>query len=185
MQNACEPVHIQLNPIDMKVLALNRTYTPEPGLTAIADIFSMDSKLIHHEEKPINLTKTDVKEVFNLSDVISGLTGVNFIALKLKNSSGNVVSKNIYWLAADGNYKSMNNMQKTRLQISLVSSKKGKSDRSWTIKLTNNTNKLAFFVRPQLMADGVEALPGFWSANYVTLAPSETITLRVSCPEEL
>jgi hypothetical protein len=32
------------------------------------------------------------------------------------------------------------------------------------------------------MLEEEEMLPSFWTANYFTLAPSETITLSVSCP---
>jgi hypothetical protein len=32
------------------------------------------------------------------------------------------------------------------------------------------------------MSEGEEILPSYWSANYFTLAPSETITVTVSCP---
>jgi hypothetical protein len=41
---------------------------------------------------------------------------------------------------------------------------------------------LAFFVNPQLISDGEEVLPAFWSANYISLAPGESITLTVSAP---
>jgi len=39
---------------------------------------------------------------------------------------------------------------------------------------------LAFFVRPQLMQDGEELLPTFWSAGYFSLAPGESTTVSVS-----
>jgi hypothetical protein len=41
---------------------------------------------------------------------------------------------------------------------------------------------MAFFIRPQLMEGGEEILPSYWTSGYFTLAPSETITVSVSCP---
>jgi hypothetical protein len=75
-------------------------------------------------------------------------------------------------------------MQKTSIQAKVISSAKGGSDISWTIKISNTTDKMAFFIRPQLMVDSEEVLPCFWSASYFALAPSETITVTVGCPEE-
>jgi hypothetical protein len=182
MQNACEPVHIQLNPINLKVLAINRTYNTFPGLVAQIDVLGLDSKSIFHEEKNITLSTTDVKEVTTLSSVITGTKDVNFVILNLKDSKGNSISHNVYWLSNDGDYKSLQEMQKIKVETRVLSSVKNKTENSWTIKITNTTNKLAFFVRPQLMVGGEEVLPSYWTANYFTLAPSETKTVIVSCP---
>jgi hypothetical protein len=182
MQNACEPVHIQLNINDLKVLVLNRTYKPVPGLVAQVDLFSLDSKLLFHEEKSISLSATDVKETTSLSTVLADTKGVNFVVLNLKNSAGKVISHNVYWLSNDKDYKPLNEMQKTVLQTKVLTSVKGKSENNWTIQITNATNKMAFFIRPQLLSEGEEVLPSYWSANYFTLAPSETITTTVGCP---
>jgi len=59
---------------------------------------------------------------------------------------------------------------------------KGKNENSWTIQVTNSSEKIAFFIRPQLMAGDEEVLPSFWTGSYFTLAPSESATVMVSCP---
>jgi exo-1,4-beta-D-glucosaminidase len=182
MQNACEPVHLQLNINDLKVLAVNRTYKPLTGLVAKVEVFNLESKSIFHEEKNISLSATDVKETSALSTVLDGLKGVNFVLLNLKNSSGKVISHNVYWLSKEGDYRSLNEMQKTTLETKLLSVLKGKNETSWTIQITNKTHKIAFFIRPQLMVNGEEVLPSYWSSSYITLAPSETATVSVSCP---
>ena len=166
----------------MKVLAINRTYHTFSDLVADIDLFGMDSKSLFHEERKINLSATEVKETTSLSSVLSGTKGVNFVVLNLKNSAGNTVSHNVYWISNDRDFKSLNEMQKTTLDTKVLSSVKGKSENSWEITITNSTKKLAFFIRPQLMAGGEEILPSYWTANYFTLAPSETATVSVSCP---
>jgi hypothetical protein len=182
MQNACEPVHIQLNPSNLKVLAINRTYHTIPGLIAQVDIFGMDSKSIFHEEKNVILSNTEVKETADLSSALKGASGVNFVVLNLKNNTGKVISHNAYWLSNAGDYRSLQELQKTNLDIKVLASAKGKSENSWTIQISNNTSRLAFFIRQQLMLGGEEILPSYWSSNYFTLAPSETTTVTVSCP---
>jgi hypothetical protein len=182
MQNACEPVHIQMNLVDHKVLVLNRTYKPVNNLTAVADVFSSDSKSLFHEEKSLSLTASDVKEASSLSEKLASLTGVNFVVLSLKNSAGAIISRNTYWLAKDGDYKSMSKMAKTSVQTTVLKSEPGKIDNRYSIKIENKTDKLAFFIRPQLLVDGEEVLPSLWSSNYFTLQPSASITVTVTCP---
>ena len=182
MQNACEPVHIQLNLNDFKVLAINRTYHAESALVAQVDLFNMDSKSLFHENKNISLSATEVKETSSLSSVLANTKGVIFVVLNLKDNSGRVISHNVYWLSADGNYKSLNGMQKTKIETKVLKTFKGKSDTGWTIQVSNTGDRMAFFIRPQLMIEGEEVLPCFWTSGYFTLAPSESITLTVSCP---
>ena len=55
----------------------------------------------------------------------------------------------------------------------ILKDEKGKIEREWTLHITNTTNRIAFFVRPQLMCNGEEILPSFWSESYFTLAPGE------------
>jgi hypothetical protein len=182
MQNACEPVHIQLNLNDLKVLVLNRTYQPVPGLVAQVDLFGLDSRSLFHNEKNISLLATDIKETISLSSVLANAKGVNFVVLNLKNSEGKVISHNVYWLSKDEDYKSLNDLPETTVQVNLLKEVKGKSENSWTIQITNKSDKLAFFIRPQVMLNGEEVRPSYWSVNYFTLAPAESATLTVGCP---
>lgn len=185
MQNACEPVHIQYNPVTGKVTAVNRTYKQYLGLTAVADIYGLDSKSLFHEEKNIALNATEIRETSSLTKALAGAKSVKFIILKIRDKEGNLISHNTYWLSPDGDYKSLNTMEKTVVEASVMSTENSDGQKTWSLKLTNNSGKLAFFIRPQLMVEGKEALPSYWSAAYFSLAPSETRTINVSCPEDL
>jgi hypothetical protein len=182
MQNACESVHIQLNPTNLKVMAINRTNHIVTGLIAHIDIFGMDSKSIYHEEKNVILSNTEVKETADLTSALSGAKGVNFVVLNLKNNIGRIISHNVYWLSNDGDYKPLQELQKTTLDMKVLTSEKSKSESSWTIQISNKTKSLAFFIRQQLMLGDEEILPSYWTSNYFTLAPSETLRVTVSCP---
>jgi hypothetical protein len=52
----------------------------------------------------------------------------------------------------------------------------------WTIRFTNVSSKLAFFLNPQLIAQGEEVLPSYWSDNYFSIPAGQSITVKVSCP---
>lgn len=182
MQNACEPVHIQLNPINSRVLAINRSYKKISGVRASMDLFGLDSKSLFHEEKVIDLAGTDVVEVSSISSALATTNGVVFAVLNLRSSAGKVISHNVYWLSKDDQYKTLSEMPKSKVDVKLVGTVKGKNESGWTIRVSNPTDKLAFFVRPQLMIDSEEVLPSYWTGSYFTLAPSESVTITVSCP---
>jgi len=182
MQNAVEPVHIQLNLISHDVIAINKTYKNAGNLTAQIDVFDLDSKSVLHEEKAISLAATDVKVASNLSQVLGSANGVSIVVLRLKDNAGKVVSSNTYWLSKDEDYKAMNSMPETTVEAKAENKGFARSENTWTVELKNNGSNLAFFVRAQLLKDGEELLPSFWSSNYISLLPSETNKLKVSCP---
>ncbi len=178
MQNACEPVHIQLNLANRKVTVLNRTYNQVPGITACVEVFSLGSESLFKEEKSLTLGPSEVKETTAIASAIVKTEGIVFVVLNLRNAAGKIISHNVYWLAPDNDFRVINNMPEAQVKAELITA--GKTE--WTIRITNNSDKIAFFTRSQLMADGEEVLPSFWSGNYVTLAPSESILLTVECP---
>jgi len=181
MQNAIEPLHIQLNLSSMMVMAVNRKYRSVSGLKADASIYGIDSRVLFHEEKDVDISGPGTQEALSLAKPLSG-DGVKFVVLNLRDSQGMVVSHNVYWLSGNKDYKAMNNMERTSVFAKLLDSKKGNSEHSWTIRISNNSDRIAFFLRPQLMVGDEEVLPSYWSSNYFTLAPSETTTVTVSCP---
>jgi len=181
MQNACEPVHIQLNLNNKKVTVLNRTYNPVAGLKAYVEVFSLGSESLFKEEKSLNLGPSEVKETTEIAAVLKKTAGISFVVLNLKDDAGKIISHNVYWLSPDNDFTAINNMPETHVKAEVI--KAGKTE--WTIRITNITGKIAFFNRAQLMSDGEEILPSLWSGNYVTLAPSESTTLKVSCPESV
>jgi len=182
MQNACQPVHIQLNLDNSKVTVINRTYKSVPKLTAHVQVFNIGSQSLFSKEVYISMGPSEVKETTELEPVLNKIKGVAFIVLNLKDSDGNVISHNVYWLSGENDYRSMNDMPETMVKVSAGKEVRTKSESSWTIRITNSSDKIAFFIRPQLTADGEEVLPSFWTDSYFTLAPSETKTIAVSCP---
>ena len=183
MQNACEPIHIQFNQDDSTAAIINRTHYATGSLTARAAIYDMDSKLVSSfKTNHIGLAQTGTREVIKLKETLVGAKGVSFVVLNLINSTGKIVSHNVYWLSPGNNFTAFNNMDNTTVQAKVLKTEKGSTENKWTLQFTNRTNKLAFFVRPQLMIKGEEVMPSYWTGNYFTLAPHESITVSVSAP---
>lgn len=183
MQNALEPVHIQFNPVTQKVVVVNRTYKSCPDLTVEAYVYGLDSKLIGQENAAVSLDSTDVKESVSLAGTLSKTTDVRFVMLKLKDRTGKIVSRNTYWLAANDDYAAMRSMPEAEVKTEILSVRQSTTDKTWTLKFTNHSGRLAFFLNPQVLDGGEEVRPSIWSAGYFSLTPGESITVTVSVPK--
>lgn len=182
MQNACEPVHIQFNTKDKNIQIINRTYSAVSGLKAWIDLIGTDSKTVYHKEEKVSLSATEVKESVSLAKPLSGLKGITFVVLNLNDAAGKIVSHNVYWVEAGNDFKELNNLSKSDVKVKVINIEKKANETRWTIQFSNLSDKIAFFIHPQLIAGSDEILPSFWSANYFTLAPKESITVTVGFP---
>lgn len=183
MQNACEPVHIQFNQNDSTVAIINRTHHATGLLSAEAAIYTTGSKLLKtfHVER-VGLANTGTQEVIKLKDALSGINGLSFVVLNLRDASGRVVSHNAYWMERNNDYKTINDMPRTQVVVKVLKAERGYAENKWTLQISNPSKQLAFFVRPQLMKNGEEVMPSYWSASYFTLAPGESTTVTVGAP---
>jgi beta-galactosidase/beta-glucuronidase len=183
MQNACEPLHIQFNQDDSTAAIVNRMHHATGSLIAEAAIYDIHTKLIKSfKVEHLGLANTGNQEVVSLKEALKRAPGVSFVVLNLKNVAGKVLSHNVYWFAPGDDFTAMNNMPATQVQVKVLKAEKGASENKWTLQFTNNTNQLAFFIRPQLMISGEEVMPSYWTGNYFSLAPNESITVSVSAP---
>ena len=184
MQNACEPIHIQLNTKDQNVEALNRSYNTVSGLMAMIDIYNIDSRAVFHNTQVVNLPPTEVVNLVSLAANLTGRQGVSLIFLKLTDKTGKSVSRNVYWLSGDNDFKSLNNMPVAVVEAKQIKYSSSDTEMKWTINFTNSSDRIAFFLHAQILADKEEVLPSFWSTNYFSLGPDESFAVTVSCPGE-
>ena len=182
MKRACEPVHIQLNLDDSVVAIVNRSYQSQNNLKAEVKVYDVNSKLLFSQAKPISLKASDVQESISVQKLLANENGISFVVLDLKNSAGKTISQNVYWFAPDHNFKSLKEMPVTEVTAKVIKTEKLKSEIKWTIEISNTTNKLALFINPQVIENGKEILPSFWSDNYFSLAPNSSTTVTVSVP---
>jgi exo-1,4-beta-D-glucosaminidase len=184
MQNACEPVHIQLNAKDLNIEYINRTYKPVKSLTADITIYNTESKSLFIAKDRVDLTGPGSKGGLSVADVINKNKGISFVVLNLKSADGKTVSHNVYWVSPTNDFTALNNMPVSLVTAKVNSAPSLKNEQRWSLKITNSSNKIAFFVNPRLMSGDEEIAPSFWSANYFTLVPGESIDLTVGCPPE-
>jgi beta-galactosidase/beta-glucuronidase len=182
MQNACEPVHIQLNTKDLNVEYINRTYNPLKSLTSYIEVFNMDSKSLFRRSETIDLSSTEARESLSLSDVLNRSDSVYFVDLNLKDKNGKIVSHNVYWISAKNDFTALNRLPITSIMVKVVDVSQGDTGSKWTIQFNNVSSKIAFFINPSLISGGEEISPSLWSHNYFTLGPNESVIASVECP---
>lgn len=182
MQRACEPVHIQLNLDDSAVAIVNRTYERRTGLRYEAEIVGMTGRPLFKQQGRADVDTTDAREVLSLRTALAGAQGISFVLLKLQDAAGATLSQNVYWISPGHDFADLRAMPPARVKAS-VEAKTGKDGYdSWTIRFTNASSELAFFLNPQVIADGEEVMPSYWSDNYFSIPAGQSVTAKVSCP---
>lgn len=183
IRHAAEPVHIQLNLNDNKVIAVNNLFKEIPGATAHSGAYDLEGNLINSREATYCVPALGTQPFFTLEfppDCVC------FARLELKDTDGHLLSENFYWLSTRSpqDFTSLKTLPEidpeTTLEISV-------SDENYNLKVTlkNPEEKgVAFFIRLKLLLKAVEGervLPSFYDDNYFSLLPGEEKTVHIQC----
>jgi len=182
MQKSCDPLHVQLNLNDSMVAVVNRTHHAIGNLSVDIAVYNMNSELDYSQTARVDLKAEEVKPALSIAGALKQARGISFILLKLKDANGHEISRNTYWLVQGEDYAALQQMPRTRLDLKVLKSEKGVAQTRYMAQLTNPSKQVAFFTRLQLMAGQEEILPSFWTGNYLTLAPGESVSVNVSVP---
>jgi exo-1,4-beta-D-glucosaminidase len=203
------PEHVSFNYENKTVSLINRLSTlvqGDDGSRSIAvDLVDTAGHTLSHKKLNATTKPNYSQEVANITENISNIHDVAFLRLVLSSDSQNdeVLSRNVYWLAAQNDvlqwngsnwyytpideyadYTSLQNLTKATLVTDVERSKSStKSTTTLQVQLKNkSTDVPAFFIQLVLIdADTNENInPPFWSDNYVTLFPEEALNLTVS-----
>lgn len=197
-KKANEPVHISYDYSTGKVYIVNSTLADRSGLTATATVYNVpDLSQQYTTSAQVTAPANTPTQVLTIPS-LTGLSPTYFLRLQLKDSSGNVVSNNLYWYStqADGlgnksnwystsvrtyaNLTGLNSLASDTSLAATASRSTSSGQDTVTIKLTNNSaSNLAFFVHPEVTAGngGTEVVPVTYTDNYVSLWPGESTTI--------
>lgn len=110
--------------------------------------------------------------------------GVVLVNLELRNTDGEVVSRNFYWLGADNaSYRRLNRLPTMSLSAVAKSTRTGKNILVH-IELRNTGTAASLASKLTLLnaADGSRILPAYYSDNYISLLPGESRELEIEYP---
>jgi len=173
VKKACEPLHVQLDLSNYNVDMVNTTTTTQPGVTITANVYSLDNKsLLQHSEKK-DVAANATTPGFKLD--LLPLMGLNVVLVKLeaRSASGQLLSDNLYWLAAtSAAYRQLNHLPPANLAVTASVAGSGKI----RVRLQNNGTMAALQNKLTLVnaADGTRILPAYYSDNYLSLLPGES-----------
>ncbi len=185
VKKACEPLHIQLDLSNYNVAVVNTTNAPQSALTLVANVYSLESKvLLHHDEKK-DATANALTEGFRLELApLLASEKVVLVSLALTKASGEVVSSNFYWLGANSSsYRRLNRLPAGTLSATAKSARAGESIRV-RVELRNVGSGVALANKLTLLnaGDGSRILPAYYSDNYISLLPGESREIEIEYP---
>ncbi len=200
-KKANEPIHISYDYFTRNVYVVNSTLSAGSGLTATATVYNIP------DLTPKFTTQVTVDAPANASTqlltipALTGLSTTHFIRLQLKDSTGALVSNNLYWYSTSPDvlsnrstwYKTavksyaqltgLNSLPPNPGLAAAASRTISGGQETVTITLNNTSaTNVAFFVRPEVTAGngGNEVLPVNYTDNYVSLWPGESTTITAT-----
>jgi len=107
------------------------------------------------------------------------------VSLTLKDAMGHRLSHNVYWMSPGHDFTALRSMPPAQVTMKTVKTETRGAYVRWAIQFTNMSRQLAFFLNPQVIKDGQEILPSYWSDNYFSIPAGKTVTVMVNCPLNL
>lgn len=202
-KKACEPLHVQYSYDDQSIVVVNSYYQAFPGLKVTARVYNLDMTEKFSKEVTLDAGPDSSNKLFTIPE-ISGLTPTYFVWLTLADSSGKLMSTNIYWLSTKpdvldwersdwyhtptksfADLTALKRLAPVDLKGTRASERRG-AEGVTRVTIENPSRSLAFFVHLKVDrgVGGEEVLPILWQDNYFPLLPGAkreiTATYRTS-----
>jgi len=187
LKKACEPLHVQLTPLDQAVTVVNNRLAPQPGLEVRARVHEYGGRLRWEKTARLDMPANRYREVFTVPN-LPDLGPVWFVGLQLRDAAGRPVSDNFYWLPSKDptELAALDRLPPVRLKSSCQVQREGGQCVA-RVQVENPTDRVALLVHLVLTKGpkGEEVLPVSWDDNYFCLAPGETrqIVARVAAED--
>jgi exo-1,4-beta-D-glucosaminidase len=199
-KKALELVHVQFSYDDRTVAIVNGKQEAFQGLKVVAKIYDTSMKEHFSHEEVLGVAADAVTKSFKVEEP-QGISSTYFLNLQLFSSSGELLSRNFYWLSAKpdvpdfsktewyytplseyADFVALEDLPKASVNASMTVSRRAEETAA-RVTVENPGSGLAFLVRLRLLKgkDGAEVLPVFFDDNYISLLPGEKrdITVQV------
>jgi Glycosyl hydrolase 2 galactose-binding domain-like/Exo-beta-D-glucosaminidase Ig-fold domain/Glycosyl hydrolases family 2/NedA-like, galactose-binding domain len=174
-----EPLHIQWNPVTDEVEVVNYGVADGAGLTARAEVLSLDGSLVWARESAVDSAYDSTVSPFGV-EFPKSLSPVHFLRLRLERG-GERISENFYWRgAAPHDYRALRTLPKVPVEVTAHSERRG--DRYFlTAELENRSAAPALAVRLVAVRaeSGDRILPALYSDNFIALMPGEKRQIQI------
>ena len=176
-RKACEPIHIQWNPLSEQVEVVNYYAGNRTGLRAVCEVRDMDGAVIAQEEKTLDVPDDTTLPCFK-PDLAAAGTDVRYLRLDLFDGE-TLLSHNDYVLPKEeDNLQALNALPQAKVNVSFTWDN---NTGGYVVKLANTGDTPALMLYLSARdRQGDRILPIFWSDNYIHLMPGEERTLTFS-----
>jgi hypothetical protein len=181
---ACEPVHVQLDPSNGEVDVVNTSTVSVTGLSVDASVYSLGNKLLFHHSEQKDAAADSLTSGFRLDLTQLLSSDVILVKLELRGATGQLMSQNFYWLAADSaSYRQLTRLAPAEIIVRVNSVRSGDTVRVH-VQLHNSGSTVALENKLTLLdaGDGSRILPAYFSDNYVSLLPGESREIEIEYP---
>ena len=192
VKKAAETIHVQLNESNHGVEIVNNTPAPLTGLSLKTTQYLLSGKIVGEDTKPISSVPAS-STIKAYQFVESTREALYFVKLDLTDSTGKLLSTNIYWQnVAQDDFTGLAALPTATLDISATSRTEGPNT-ILAVTLKNPTPTIALMTHLQLhhkvsgssntqpegKLEDTRVLPVFYSDNYLTLAPNESREITI------
>ncbi|PKW12250.1 Glycosyl hydrolases family 2, sugar binding domain [Streptomyces sp. 1222.5] len=186
-RSACEPLHVQADPVKWQVIAVNHTSTDLRGATVSARVFDLGGRQLGPARTAhVNVSRAGTEKAFT-AEWSKDLPDLHLLRLTLTDARGEEVSRNTYWRYRDASsLRDLNKAEQVRLTGAITKVSRSGDRHGLTATVANRGSAVAAMVRLSLLEDahGSRVLPTLYSDNYLWLLPGESRTVRLSWPSD-
>ncbi len=176
-KKACEPLHIQMNLPNNKVVVVNSSLKNYKQLSVKQELFELKGKKIFSKSLKINVPANQLTDCFTI-ELPNVLPSVYLIRLSLLEGN-KVLSQNEYWKSTnkDGSFDAFNALTEILLTAKVVKYEKGFA----TFIVSNHSKSTAIGLKFNLRYSGSDKLllPAYFSDGYCTMFPGEKKQITV------
>ncbi len=186
-KKACEPIHIQMNLHDNKVIVVNTSLKTLPEARISVRIFDLKAKLLFEKKSIHEIGKNQLTECYKM-EWPESLPAQYLVVLELQDKKGLLISDNRYWLTNPKTGKSFlpfNDLGNVSLRGKIFKEKVGGKVKNMIV-IKNPTKVIALSIKLNLRnaATNERILPAYFSDGYFTLLPGESRKIAVDYPIE-
>ena len=183
VKKAAEPVHVQMNLPDYKVVLVNNLREDLKNVTVRARVIGLDGRPLAGREARVSAPAQHVSDAFTLDLAPILSRGMALVRLDATGADGAPLSTNFYWQAAnDAQYRALGALATVPLRATATSRVQG-DEAVTTVTLANVSATPAIEAKLTVFdADGRQVLPAYFSDNYVSLLPGESRAVEVRYP---
>ena len=179
-KKACEPIHIQWNPVRDDIEVVNYYAGDFAGVTGTAQLISQDGKVVWEKQASFDVKNDETVALFLLEEPAE-LSSTYFIKLTLKQGD-KLLSENFYVRGKEaGNYQSLLDLPYIQLANNIKVVREGDE---WILdgEVKNESDTPAMMIRLAVKGDKTACMmaPVLYSDNYFSLMPGESKQIHIS-----